>query len=126
MARGPRGMSTEKPRDRKKVLLRLWKYLYAHKWLLLLAFVLTVSSNVLALIGPTLSGWAIDSIGTVPGAVNFSKVFYYCGLMIVFYLVSSALSYILSVLMIHFSHSHGVMIQNGGKAAISKAHNNSP
>ena len=35
MAKGPRGMSTEKPRDRKKVLLRLWKYLYAHKWLLL-------------------------------------------------------------------------------------------
>ena len=100
---GPKGMSHEKPKDRKKVLRRLWKYLYAHKWLMLLAFVLTVSSNVLALIGPTLSGWAIDSIGTEPGAVNFEKVFYYCGLMIVFYLVSSALSYILSVLMIHFS-----------------------
>ena len=102
MAKGPRGMSTEKPRDRKKVLLRLWKYLYAHKWLLLLALVLTVTSNVLALIGPTLSGWAIDSIGTEPGAVNFERVFFYCGLMIAFYVVSSALSYILSVLMIHF------------------------
>ena len=103
MAKGPKGMSTEKPRDRKKVLLRLWKYLYAHKWLLLLALVLTVTSNVLALIGPTLSGWAIDSIGTEPGAVNFERVFFYCGLMIAFYVVSSALSYILSVLMIHFS-----------------------
>ena len=103
MANGPKGMSHEKPKDRKKVLLRLWKYLYAHKWMLLLALILTVTSNVLALIGPTLSGWAIDSIGTEPGAVNFEKVFYYCGLMIVFYLVSSALSYILSVLMIHFS-----------------------
>ena len=103
MAKGPRGMSTEKPRDRKKVLLRLWKYLYAHKWLLLLALVLTVTSNVLALIGPTLSGWAIDSIGTEPGAGNFERVFFYCGLMIAFYVVSSALSYILSVLMIHFS-----------------------
>ena len=103
MAKGPRGLSTEKPRDRKKVLLRLWKYLYAHKWLLLLALVLTVTSNVLALIGPTLSGWAIDSIGTEPGAVNFERVFFYCGLMIAFYVVSSALSYILSVLMIHFS-----------------------
>ena len=103
MAKGPKGMSTEKPRDRKKVLLRLWKYLYAHKWLLLLALVLTVTSNFLALIGPTLSGWAIDSIGTEPGAVNFERVFFYCGLMIAFYVVSSALSYILSVLMIHFS-----------------------
>ncbi|MBQ8599574.1 MAG: ABC transporter ATP-binding protein, partial [Oscillospiraceae bacterium] len=103
MANGPKGMSTEKPRDRKKVLLRLWKYLYAHKWLLLTALVLTVSSNVLALFGPTLSGWAIDAIGTEPGAVNFQKVFFYCGLMLVFYVVSSALSYILSVLMIHFS-----------------------
>ncbi len=103
MAKGPRGMSTEKPRDRKKVLLRLWKYLYAHKWMLLLALILTVTSNVLALIGPTLSGWAIDSIGTEPGAVNFDKVFFYCGLMLVFYIISSALSYLLAVLMIHFS-----------------------
>lgn len=103
MAKGPHNEASEKPKDRKKVLLRLWKYLYAHKWLLLTALFLTVTSNLLALIGPTLSGWAIDAIGTEVGAVDFPRVFYYCGLMLAFYVVSSVLSYILSVLMIHFS-----------------------
>ncbi|MGN0664777.1 MAG: ABC transporter transmembrane domain-containing protein, partial [Negativibacillus sp.] len=102
MAKGPRG-PVEKPQNRKQVLLRLGKYLYQHKWMLLAAFVLTISSNVLALIGPTLAGWAIDAIGTQAGQVDFYRVFYYCGLMLLFYVVSSALSYVLSVLMIHLS-----------------------
>ncbi len=105
MARGngPKGMSTDKPQDRKKVILRLWKYLYEHKLLILAALTLTISSNLLALMGPTLAGWAIDAIGTEAGGVDFGKVFRYCGLMLLFYVVSSALSYCLSVLMIHLS-----------------------
>ena len=39
MPRGPRG-PIEKPKDRKKVLLRLWTYLYAHKWMSLGAVLL--------------------------------------------------------------------------------------
>ena len=61
MPRGPRG-PIEKPKDRKKVLLRLWTYIYAHKWMALAAVLLTVSSNLLALLGPMLSGEAIDAI----------------------------------------------------------------
>ena len=102
-ANGPKGMSTDKPRDHKKVIHRLWKYLYQHKWLLLIALILTLSSNGLALIGPTLAGWAIDAIGTEAGQVDFAQVFSYCGLMLIFYIVSSVLSYILAVLMIHLS-----------------------
>ncbi len=98
----PRG-AIEKPKDRKQVMLRLWQYLYQFKWLVLLAFILTLVSNILALYGPKLSGWAIDAIGTEPGKVNFEKVFFYCSLMIVFYVVSSVLSYFLSILMIRLS-----------------------
>lgn len=99
MPRGP----IEKPRDRRKVLLRLWSYIYAHKWMAFAAVLLTIGSNLLALLGPYLSGRAIDAIGLTKGGVDFPSVFFYCGLMVVFYAASSALSYILSILMIRLS-----------------------
>lgn len=102
LPRGPR-VAPEKPKDRKRVLIRLWKYLCKYKAMMLTAVILTFVSNVLALIGPALSGKAIDAIGTQAGQVNFHVVFYYCGLMLAFYIVSSILSYILSVLMINLS-----------------------
>ena len=43
-----RQFSNEKPK-KKYVLLRLWKYLYRYKYLLLLAFILVIGSNLLAL-----------------------------------------------------------------------------
>ena len=93
----------EKPKDRKKVLLRLWRYLSEHKWMVFFALVLSISSNLLALVGPMISGMAIDAIGTEPGQVDFPSVFWYCLLLILFYAFSSLLSYILSVLMIKLS-----------------------
>ena len=87
----------------KKILIRLWGYLYQYKWMVLLALFLTILSNLLALIGPMLSGYAIDAIGIGQGQVNFNAVFLNCFLMIVFYFFSSLLSYILSILMINLS-----------------------
>ncbi len=100
--RGPSG-AMDKPKDRKKVLLRLWTYIYSHKWMALGALALTVSGNLLALLGPALSGRAIDAIGMGPGETDFPTVFLYCALMVGFYMLSSALSYLLSILMIHLS-----------------------
>ena len=71
--------------------------------MILAALLLTFTSNLLALLGPILSGLAIDYIGTAPGQANFPMVFYYCGLMLIFYIVSSGLSYLLSVLMVRLS-----------------------
>ena len=90
-------------RPRRQVLLRLGGYLFRYKALVLAALVLTAVSNILALIGPTLSGYAIDAIEPGAGAVQFDRVFYYCGLMAAFYAVSAVLSYALSALMIHLS-----------------------
>ncbi|HBL85260.1 MAG: ABC transporter [Clostridiales bacterium GWF2_38_85] len=89
--------------DKKYVLLRLWNYLYHYKWNLLLVFILSLLSNVLALIGPKLAGDAIDAIGIVPGQVQFNKVFIYIFFMLIFYILSSCLLYILSVVMIKLS-----------------------
>lgn len=89
---------------RKKYLLgRLWKYLSHHKLLIALALLCMLSGNLLALLGPKLSGNAIDAMGIGYGSVDFPRVLYYVGLMAVFYLLSGVLSYILSLLMIRLS-----------------------
>ena len=92
----------EKPRDRRYVLLRLWSYLYQYKWLLFLALFLTIVSNLLGLVGPMLSGYAIDAIHG-PNDVDFPLVFFYAALMIGFYALSSLLTYILTRITIRFS-----------------------
>ena len=92
-----------KPRNRKKTVLRLGGYLARYKWMLFLALALAVAGNLLALVGPMLSGNAIDAIGGGAGQADFPRVFYYCGLMAAFYAVSALLSYLLSVLMIRLS-----------------------
>ncbi|MHB8127714.1 MAG: ABC transporter ATP-binding protein [Mobilitalea sp.] len=94
---------TDKPKDTKYVLKRLWNYVYHYKWMLAIAILLTIASNMFALLGPMLSGYAIDAIEPGKGLVVFEKVFYYAGWMIIFYIISSILSYILSILMINLS-----------------------
>ena len=88
--------------NKKGTILRLSKYLMRYKGLLILALFLSVCSNVFSLIGPKLSGLAIDAIAGT-GKVDFPKVFYYCGWMALFYIASSLMAYILSVLMIHIT-----------------------
>lgn len=95
--------NADKPRDTKSVLKRLGGYLYDDKWHILLAISLTIVSNLLSLIGPALSGYAVDAIEPGKGAVIFYKVFYYGAWMIVLYILSSAFSYVLSILMLHIS-----------------------
>ena len=51
----------EKPKETKKTVKRLWHYLYEAKWLLLLSAVLMMASNLFSLVGPLLSGYAIDA-----------------------------------------------------------------
>lgn len=58
---------------------------------------------MLSLIGPSLAGRAIDAFGTGVGQVNFQKVYENIGLMLIFYVFSSVLSYLLAILMIALS-----------------------
>lgn len=90
----------QRSKNRRKVVLRLGKYLLKYPGLLCLAFALTIISNMLALFGPMLSGEAIDAIGLGAGEANFPRVFFFCGMMLLFYLLSSVLTYLLSVLMV--------------------------
>lgn len=93
-----KGKTVEHAKDPKAAFRFLWKYLRQFKLLLLFALILTLSSNTFALIGPELSGKAIDALKG-KGEVDFQTAFYYAKLMILFYVVSAALSYGLALLM---------------------------
>ena len=93
-----------KPRvELLKTIIRLWHYLARGRARIVAVILLTVVSNGLALLGPALSGRAIDAIGPEKGAVAFDRVFYYCALMAIFYLISAGLNYLLSFQMISLS-----------------------
>lgn len=97
-------MADEKPvvKNRRAVVARLARYFVKYKFSVLFAFLLMLGSNLFALLGPLLTGKAINAIDLETG-VDFDAVFFYCGLMAIFYVVSGVLSYILSVVMIRLS-----------------------
>ena len=87
---------------KRRVLLRMGKYLFRYPKTVLLAFLLMLASNILALAGPKLSGLAINAIAEKDtlGAVDFHSVFLYVGLLILFYALSAIMSYILAIIMV--------------------------
>lgn len=94
-----------KKADKGYILKRLWSYLSRHKLLIALCLILVVVGNLLALIGPGLSGKAIEAIGTSPGMADFEAVGYYTGLMIVFYVISGIMNFVLTVLLVKLSRN---------------------
>lgn len=92
-------------KPKKHILKRLLGYLLPHRILLILAIILAVSGNILALFSPMLSGLAINNIEPGIGEVRFDKVIYYVILMIITFILSSLLSYALTVIMLKISKS---------------------
>ena len=95
-----RFQKTTMPRD--ALLRRFWRYLGRNRVLILLSMLLSLSSSLLALYGPKLSGQAINAI-TETDTVDFETVFRCVGLMVIFYICSACLSYLLHVVMQNLS-----------------------
>ena len=95
----------EQKLDRKTatgVVRRLFRYVL-HYWpLFLLAIVLTLLSNQLSLLGPLYSGEAIDAIAAAEG-VQYEAVWENVIKMLLCYVLSAVLSYLLASLMIVIS-----------------------
>lgn len=89
----------------RTLLLRLWRYMGRNRLLLILAVILSSSSSLLALYGPKLSGEAINAIDLGAGKVDFDTVWRCVSLMILFYICSSCLTYLLNVVMIRLSRT---------------------
>lgn len=97
---------TTKTRAKKsQILKRLMGYMFKYKFMVIGAFSLMLIGNILALIGPKLSGYAIDAMSLGNGNVLFNKVFYYCFLMIICYAISALMSYLLQKIMINLGQN---------------------
>ena len=99
----PRNGYAQKPRNAKKTLARLGKYLLKSAPMLALALSLSIAGNIFALIGPTLSGRAIDAVAGGRGRVDFETVFYYAKRMVLFYAVSAGLAYLVPQIVLRVS-----------------------
>ena len=95
-------MTDVKKKNNRAVALRLGKYFMRYKFSVITAFLLMLGSNSFALLGPYLTGKAINAIDVATG-VDYEAVIFYCSLMAVFYVLSGALGYVLNVLMIKLS-----------------------
>lgn len=89
-------------KSKKGIFIRLSKYVLRQWPLFILALLLTLGSNQLSLSGPKYSGAAIDAIELKSG-VDFPTVWKNVGFMLICYVISAILSYVLSVVMIHLS-----------------------
>ena len=90
---------------RKATLIRIIGYLMQHKIQLFTVLALSLLSNLLALAGPNLSGTVINLIsdGGETGNMDFPLIYKYAALLLIFYVCSSVMSYIVNVSMIHLS-----------------------
>ncbi len=107
--RGPsmgRNSGAYQPQDKKtrsRVLKRIAKYLFEHKFTVAVCFLMMLTSNILALAAPKLSQRAIDAIEPGIGAVDMKMVALYCSMMLIFYALSAAMSFLLAVMMVRLS-----------------------
>ena len=89
-------------KDQKGIFLRLGKYVVAQWHLFIPALIFTLLANQLSLMGPRFSGAAIDAISLETG-VDFPTVWENVIKMLLCYVSSAILSYILAVIMIRLS-----------------------
>ena len=96
----PRNVVNEqRPKDSKKALRRILDYVKEFRLLIVLAVIMSFATNILSLIGPSLAGKAINEAAAGAGKVDFSKVFHYVRLMLLFYVSSSLISMGISIMM---------------------------
>lgn len=94
--------SQSSKRNKRGIFVRLSKYVFAQWPLFIIAIILSLAGNQLALLGPFYSGEAIDAIGVKSGVDN-PKVYKFVCLMLVCYVVSAIMAYLLEIIMIRLS-----------------------
>ncbi|MBE5807317.1 MAG: ABC transporter ATP-binding protein [Clostridiales bacterium] len=92
-----------KPKDVRGSFRRLMKELAPFKKPLIAVFLLCLLSNVLALLGPSLAGAAINEAAAGKGNVDFDRVTGFALRMLFCYVTSSLLSVSINMLMVRLS-----------------------
>ena len=95
----PKDNAVKKPKDTRGTLLRMLSYLGPWRYVILGVLALSLISNLLNLWGPSLAGSAIREAAAGPGKVNFTAVGHYAALMLVCYVGSAVLGFVISLIM---------------------------
>lgn len=93
----------KKPKDTRGALRRVLRYLGPYKLVIGMLFILCFISNMLALIGPSMAGSAINEAAAGAGRVNFDRVMYYARRMLACYICASLLTVCISITMTNVS-----------------------
>ncbi len=100
--RGDRGGKKEKPKDAKGALRRILKYLANYRKYILLLVCCAFLSNLGNLLGPRFAGKAIGA-AVGEGQVDFDQVMHYAILMLIAYLGSNILSFLVNISMMRIA-----------------------
>ncbi len=121
---GPMGarINREKPKNAKKSLGRLLKYIGKSKLLIIALVCIMVTLTICDLAGPALQGAAIDAIKIVDGkfSVDFTAMLKYLGIMGILFVFSAILNFFSSIIAAKLSQNTVYTLRNDLFAKISK------
>lgn len=92
-----------KPKDTKGTFLRMIAYMGQYKHVIFVVLLLCFASNMLALLGPSLAGKAINEAAAGEGKVDFDRVTYFALRMLLCYLGSAVLTILINIIMVYVS-----------------------
>ena len=98
---GDRGGEKQKPKNAGKTLRRLLKYMMEYVFLFFLLLICAFASNVGNLLGPDFAGKAITAASAGKGRVDMDLVVQYGLLMLLVYVGSNILSFLVNIGMMH-------------------------
>ena len=94
---GDRGGEKQKPKNAGKTLSRLIGYMMRYGWVFFILLVFAFASNIGNLLGPNFAGQAINEAAAGPGKVNMQLVVRYGLLMLLVYVGSNILSFLVNI-----------------------------
>ncbi len=124
--RGP-GAPVEKARDFKGTIKKLLKSLGGYKKIILIVFVLSISSTIFSIVGPKILGNATQTIfeGVVSklsntGGIDFAKVHHILLMVFTLYIISGICAYLESFLMSTITQKYIYSLRNKLSAKIHR------
>ena len=98
---GDRGGEKQKPKNAKKTLRRLLAYMLRYGWVFFVLLIFAFASNIGNLLGPDFAGKAINEAAAGKGNVNMQMVIRYGLLMLLVYVGSNILSFLVNIGMMY-------------------------
>lgn len=120
--RKPSG-NVEHAKDKKKTLLRLFKYLGKYKGLIIFAILITIIYNVLNLLTPLMQGYLLDYIKEqldTDSSINYDIVLGYIINMIIIFTLSFVLTYIGNLIITRVSKKIVTILRHDSFDSLSK------